>query len=279
MGYFTWAVKETPNMTSVSEEKSSQNHIQGLERGLAVLQAFDAERPNPTASELAEATQLARPVVRRILLTLQRLGYVATAGGRWTLTPRVLSIGQHYTATHALIELAQPHLVRLAERTGESATLATLDGNEVVYIARVPVRRVLSVTVAAGTRVAAHATSLGRVLLAWEPPGRAEQVITECGLPRLTPYTVTDPARFRDILAEVREQGWSMVVNEREEGLISLSAPIRDHDERVIAALASSTSTGRATPEEMREDVIPILVDTAKRISADLGNRAPSTRE
>lgn len=264
-------------MTSVSEDKSSQNHIQGLERGLAVLQAFDAERPNPTASELAEATQLSRPVVRRVLLTLQRLGYVATSGGRWTLTPRVLSIGQHYSVTHALTELAQPYLVRLAERTGETATLGTLDGNEVVYIARVPVRRVLSITVAPGSRVPAHATSLGRVLLAWEPAERIDQVITEYGLPRLTPYTVTDPDQFRDILAEVREQGWSMVINEREEGLVSLSAPIRDHDGRVIAAIASSTSTGRTTPERLREDVVPVLVETAKQISAELGNHQTLT--
>ena len=260
-------------MTPVSEEKSGQNHIQGLERGLAVLQAFDADRPNPTATELASATQLSRPVVRRVLLTLQRLGYVATSGGRWTLTPRVLSIGQHYTATDTLTELAQPYLMNLAEQTGESATLATLDGNEVVYIARVPVRRVLSITVAPGTRTVAHATSLGRVLLAWEPTKRIEQVITETGLPRLTAHTVTDPATFRETLASVRRQGWSLVISEREEGLISLSAPIRDHNERVIAGVASSTSTGRATPEGVREDVLPVLLETAKQISTELGHR------
>lgn len=198
-------------MTSASDERTGQNHIQGLERGLAVLQAFDAEHPDRTTTELATATQLSRPVVRRILLTLQRLGYVATSDGRWTLTPRVLSIGQHYTATHALTEVAQPHLMRLAEQTGESSTLATLDDNEVVYIARMPVRRVLSVTVAPGTRAAAHATSLGRVLLAWESTERIERIITESGLPGLTPYTVTDPVQFREILSTVRHQGWSML--------------------------------------------------------------------
>jgi IclR family pca regulon transcriptional regulator len=264
-------------MTSVSDEKSSQNHIQGLERGLAVLQAFDVERPNPTTSELAKATQLSRPVVRRILLTLHRLGYVATSGAKWSLTPRVLSIGQHYTVTNALTELAQPYLMRLAERTSESATLATLDGNEVVYIARVPVRRVLSVTVAPGTRVAAHATSLGRVLLAWERTERIDQVIADCGLPRLTPHTVTDPDEFRCLLGTVRKQGWSMVINEREEGLISLSAPVRDHSQQVVAALASSTSTGRATPDGLREHVVPVLVETANQISAELGYKTAST--
>lgn len=262
-------------MTSSGDEKSSQNHIQGLERGLAVLQSFDAEHPSRTATELATATELPRPVVRRVLLTLQRLGYVATSGGRWSLTPRVLSIGQHYTATHALTELAQPYLMRLAEQTGESSTLATLDGNEVVYIARVPVRRVLSVTVSPGTRVAAHATSLGRVLLAWEPAERIERVITETGMPALTPHTLTDPAQFREVLGTVRHQGWSMVVSEREEGLISLSAPVRDHHGQVIAAVASSTSTGRTSPEALREDVVPVLVETAQHISSELGNRAP----
>lgn len=259
------------NMTSVSDEKSGQNHIQGLERGLAVLQAFDAEHPTRTTSELATATDLSRPVVRRILLTLQRLGYVATSGGRWTLTPRVLSIGQHYTATHALSELAQPHLMQLSEQTGESSTLATLDGNEVVYIARVPVRRVLSVTVAPGTRAPAHATSLGRVLLAWEPAERIDRVLADSGMPRLTPHTVTDPAQFHDILATVRQQGWSMVISEREEGLIALSAPIRDHAGQVVAAVTSSSSTGRASPEGLREEVAPVLIDTAKHISAELG--------
>lgn len=262
-------------MASANDERSSQNHIQGLERGLAVLQAFDAEHPTRTTTELATATQLSRPVVRRVLLTLQHLGYVATSGGRWTLTPRVLSIGQHYTATHALTELAQPHLMQLAERTGESATLATLDGNEVVYIARVPVRRVLSVTVAPGTRAPAHATSLGRVLLAWEPAERVERVLAESGMPRLTPHTVTDPAQFHDILTTVRQQGWSMVISEREEGLIALSAPIRDHAGHVVAAVTSSTSAGRATPEGFREDVVPVLTDTAKHISAELGNHPP----
>lgn len=264
-------------MTSASDDakKSSQNHIQGLERGLAVLQAFDADRPNPTATELATATQLPRPVVRRVLLTLQRLGYVATSNGRWTLTPRVLSIGQHYTATHALAELAQPHLMRLAEQTGESSTLAALDGNEVVYIARVPVRRVLSVTAAPGTRAPVHATSLGRVLLAWEPAEQIDNVINATGLPKLTPHTITDPAQFRDILNGVRSQGWSMVVSEREEGLISLSAPVCDHHGDVIAAVAYSTSTGRASPEGIRDEIVPVVVDTAKHISADLGNHTP----
>lgn len=263
-------------MTNMGVHGSDRDYIQSLERGFAVLGAFDAARPNPTLSELAAATALARPVVRRILLTLQRLGYVETAEGRWRLTPRVLSIGQHYTASHALIETAQPHLVAMAEQAQESASLGALDDTEVVYIARVPIRRVLSVTATPGTRVPVHATSLGRVLLAWSPREQIDRIISEAGLPRLTPHTVTDPEQFRNTLSTVRKQGWSMVVSEREEGLISLSAPVRDASGNIIAAVASSSSTGRSTPERVREEVVPLVLRTADRISHDLGHHKPT---
>lgn len=253
--------------------ESDRDYIQSLERGFAVLLAFDAERPVMTLAELAAATRLSRPAVRRILLTLQRLGYVDGGGGRWRLTPRVLSIGQHYTASHALIEIAQPHLLHLAEQTNESASLAALDGTEVVYIARVPVRRIMSINVAIGTRVPVHATSMGRALLAWAPRPEIERVIDN-GLRAHTARTVTDPAEFRAALRTVRDQGWSLVVEELEEGLLSVSAPIRDRSGAVVAALASSTSSGRADSERLRTEVVPLLLRTAERISADLGNRA-----
>jgi IclR family pca regulon transcriptional regulator len=254
-----------------------RDHIQSLERGLAVLLTFDAERPNPTLAEIAGATGLSRPAVRRILLTLQRLGYVESGNGRWALTPRVLSIGQHYTASHALTEIAQPHLVALAEQTEESATLAALDGTDVVYVARVPIRRVLSVNVSPGSRVPAHATSLGRVLLAWAPPQVTDRVIAESGLPSLTPHTITDPGRFREALRIARTQGFSLVADEREVGLISASAPVCDHTGTVIAAVASSTSSGRSTQETVRAKIVPLLLRAATRISADLGNSSGSS--
>src|ERR671929_1402296 len=161
--------------------QGDRDHVQSLERGIAVLLAFDEEHPEPTLAELAQITGFSRPAVRRFLITLERMGYVRGSGGRWSLTPRVLTIGQHYTASHALIELAQPHLLRLAEQTQESASLATLDGDDVVYVARVPVRRIMSINVSIGTRVPAHATSMGRALLAWAPPAVGEQVVAESG--------------------------------------------------------------------------------------------------
>ncbi len=250
-----------------------RDYVQSLERGIAVLLAFDEEHPEPTLAELAQITGLSRPAVRRFLITLERMGYVRGSAGRWSLTPRVLTIGQHYTASHALIELAQPHLLRLAEKTHESASLATLDGDDVVYVARVPVRRIMSLNVSIGTRVPAYATSMGRVLLAWAPTDVVDSVLNRRPLRRITPRTVTDPSALRAELARVRSAGWSIVDEELEVGLLSAAAPVRDRTGEVVAALASSTSAGRSTRGELERNVVPLLVETADRITADLGRR------
>ena len=254
----------------VNGEGSERDHVQSLERGLTVLLAFDEDRVNPTLAELAAATGFSRPAVRRLLLTLQRLGYVANQGTRWSLTPRVLTIGQHYTATNARIEIAQPYLLRLAEKTDESASLAELDGEEVVYVARVPARRIMTINVAVGTRVPAHATSMGRTLLAWAGPDRINRFLDR-PLEACTAHTTTDPSALRAALAEVRRDGFAIVEAELEEGLLSASAPVRDHTGQVVAALASSTSTGRSTADRLRAEVVPLLVETAQALSSELG--------
>jgi IclR family pca regulon transcriptional regulator len=256
----------------MASDDGDRDYVQSLDRGITVLLAFDAEHPEPSLAELAQLTGFSRPAVRRFLITLERMGYVRSNGaGRWSLTPRVLSIGQHYTETHALIELAQPHLLSLAERTSESASLATLDGDEVVYVARVPVRRIMSINVSVGTRVPAHATSMGRVLLAWAPPVVVDGVLTGRPLRAVTPNTLTDLDDVRAELSRVRAQGWSIVSEELEIGLLSASAPVRDRSGEVVAALASSTSVGRSDAETLRRDVVPLLVDAADRLSASLG--------
>ena len=247
-----------------------RDHVQSLERGITLLLAFDAAHPEPTLAELAQLTGFSRPAVRRFLLTLERMGYVRNTGSRWSLTPRVLGIGQHYTESHALIEVAQPYLLQLAEATHESASLAALDGDEVVYVARVPVRRIMSINVSVGTRVPAHATSMGRVLLAWARPEQVDEVLGRRPLAQLTPNTVTDVASLRKALQQVREEGWSIVSEELEVGLLSASAPVRDRSGTVVAALASSTSVGRSSVEELQRDVVPLLVETADRISSSL---------
>jgi IclR family pca regulon transcriptional regulator len=249
----------------------SRDRIQSIERGFAVLLAFDAERSNPSLSEIASFTGLSRPAVRRILLTLQGLGYVEpTEGSHWRLTPRVLTIGRHFSAASALVSVAEPHMSRLVEKTQESASLSALDGNEVVYLARVPANRVLNVTASAGTRVPAHATSMGRVLLAAAPRDFVELYLKDPGLQPLTPHTITDPNQFRENLERVRRQGWALVSEERERGLIAVSAPIRDHSGAVVAALSSSSTTGRTSPGHIERFVVPVLTQIANEISDEL---------
>lgn len=249
-----------------------KDRIQSIERGFAVLLAFDAERSNPSLIEIATATGLSRPAVRRILLTLQHLGYVEPTGGsHWRLTPRVLTIGQHYATASALVSVSEPHMSRLVEETQETASLSALDGTEVVYLARVPAKRVLNVTATAGTRVTAHATSMGRVLLAAASSEFVESYLEDPGLQPLTPHTITDRDQFLRTLQRVREQGWCLVSEERERGLIAVSAPIRDHTGQVVAALSSSSSTGRTSPGHIERHVVPTLTRIAKDISTELG--------
>lgn len=249
---------------------NDRDHIQSIERGFAVLLAFDELSPSPTATEVAQRTGLSRPAVRRILLTLQNLGYVRAEGQRWVLSPRVLTIGQHFAATNSLVEVAQPHLLRVAERTGESASLAQLDGVDVIYVARVHARRVLSLNVDIGTRLPVHATSMGRVLAAWADAGAVERIIDEGGLPPLTSRTITDPIAFRDVLHQVRTDGYAIVDGELEEGFLSASVPVRDAKGAVRAAIAHSTSRARSTPDEVRRDVLPVLQEVALDIGSDL---------
>ncbi len=159
---FEGADRAYPQMKGHSVSENDRDYIQSIERGFAVLTAFDEKNPNPSLADLAAETGLSRPAVRRILLTLQKLGYVTGNNSRWSLTPRVLSIGQHFSASHALTEAALPRLLEIAEHTHESASLGVLDGVDVVYAARVPVRRIMSINVSVGTRVPAYATSMGR---------------------------------------------------------------------------------------------------------------------
>jgi len=250
-----------------------RDFIQSIERGFAVLHAFDDKDPNPTLAELASKTGLSRPAVRRILLTLQKLGYVASHGTRWSLTPRVLSIGQHYTSSHALVDSALPKLVEIAEHTSESASLGVLDGTEVVYAARVPVRRIMSINVSVGTRVPAFATSMGRALLAWSPRELVDQVLERTQFQRFTDSTIDNADDLRAELARIREQGYALTLAELEDGLITLAAPVFDTTGHAVGVLACSTSTGRHTPGSFRDLAAKRVVDCAERLSSELGYR------
>lgn len=244
--------------------------VQAFVRGLAVIRAFDAENPELTLSDVARRAGVTRAAAGRFLRTLQTLGYVRNDGRSFALTPRVLELGYSYLSALSLPEVAQPHLEALSRSVGESASAAVLDGAEVVYVARVPVRRIMSVGITVGTRFPAAATSMGRVLLAAASAPVRDEVLERVPLTALTPRTLTDPDALRHELDRVRAQGWARVDGELEPGLQSLAAPVRSRGGEVVAAINLSMTSGRYSEAEVAERLIPALLAAARAIEADL---------
>jgi IclR family transcriptional regulator, pca regulon regulatory protein len=244
--------------------------IQSLERGLAVIRAFDAEHPKLSLSEVAASTGLSRAAARRFLHTLVRLGYMRMEGSQFSLRPKILELGYAYLSSLSLPEVAMPHLEQLVEQVRESSSVSQLDGDDVVYIARVPTRRIMTVAISVGTRFPAYATSMGRVMLADRPDDWLDGYLASVTLVPLTSHTVSDPAVLRAELSAIREQGWALVDQELEEGLRSVAAPIRDADGRAIAAVNVSTHAGRRTVAEVVDDLLAPLLRTAQAIETDL---------
>jgi len=250
-----------------------RNFIRSLERGLAVLQVFSHEHPSLTLSETAALAGVTRATARRILLTLERLGYVRPDGRRFSLTPRVLRLGYAYLSSLGLWQIAEPYMEQLADLTHESCSAATLDGTSVVYVARVPAKRVMAISLSVGSRLPAYPTSMGRVLLAGLPPAELDEYFRQATLARLTPGTVTDPSRLRRILEEVRQQGFALVDQELEDGVRSIAAPVRGRDGRALAAVNVSGHAGRVTLEQLREEFLPHLLHAAKLIGDEAARR------
>jgi len=254
--------------------------VQSLERGLAVIRAFDAEHRMLSLSEVAAATGLSRAAARRFLHTLVHLGYMHNSGGRFALRPKILELGYAYLSSLTLPEVAMPHLEELAEQVRESSSVSELDGEDVVYIARVPTKRIMRVTINVGTRFPAYATSMGRVLLAAKPDDWLDKYLSSVKLRGLTDHTITSPAGLRQELHKIRGRGWALVDQELEEGLRSLAAPIRDAEGTVIAAVNVSTHAGRRSLESVVQDMLRPLLTTAERIERDLASaRTASRRE
>ena len=228
-----------------------------LEKGLAVIECFDAAHEKLTIADVARATELSRAAARRCLLTLTRIGYAEFDGKFFRLTPRVLRLGHAWLASSALPQLVQPFLERLSEETHESSSASLLDGHEIVYIARSAQRRIMSVGLSVGSRLPAFCTSMGRVLLAALPPDEARERIL-AGRPRaLTPHTVTEPERIMTALAAAREQGYSVVDQELELGLISMALPLANARGETVAAFNISGQVQRTSAEEMVAQFLP----------------------
>jgi len=254
----------------VTGEGRSADFVRSLERGLSVIRAFDAEHPELTLSEVARSTGLTRAAARRFLRTLVELEYVSTDGRLFALRPKVLELGYAYLSGLGLPEIALPHLENLVATVHESSSVSILDGADVVYVARVPTKRIMTVSISVGTRFPAYATAMGRVLLASRPGEWLESYLASVRLRPLTRNTIVDPVVLREELGLVREQGWSLVDEELEEGLRSIAVPIRRADGLVVAAVNVSAHVGRGDAVTIREDLLPHLTSTAEAIQEDL---------
>ena len=254
----------------------NSDFVQSLERGLAVIRAFGPDREHLSLSEVAEATGLTRAAARRFLLTLLQLGYVRSDGRKFSLRPRVLELGYAYLSGLSLPDVAAPHMEELVARLHESSSISVLDGQHIVYVVRVPTKRIMTVAISVGTRFPAYATSMGRVLLAALPPDELERYLAEAApLEPLTDRTVTDPARLRELLAQVAEQGYAIVDQELEEGLRAVAVPIRGATDVGTAAINVSAHAARVSMAALREQILPVLLDTVAQIEADLRASGP----
>lgn len=244
-------------------------YVQSLARGLAVIAAFDAEHPRMTLSDVARRADLSRAAARRFLLTLETLGYVRSDGREFSLTPQVMRLGFAYLSSQSLPDIAQPHLQDLSMQIEESTSVAVLDGDDIMYVARRATTRIMHVSIRVGTRFPAYVTSMGRVLLAARLDAEIDAYLARAQLVALTAQTITDPAALRERLEQVRELGYSLVDQELEVGLRSLAVPIRDRSGAVIAAANVSTSTF-ASPDRSVETHLDALRRTVASIESDL---------
>ena len=269
------------NDVSGLDSASGGDFVRALAKGLAVIECFDASSSLMTLSDVARRTKLSRGTSRRLLLTLVDLGYVGFDGKRFSLRPRVLNLGFAYLHSQDLWHLAQPYMVELVEQVHESCSVATLDGTDIVYVARVPTSaRIMSINLRIGTRLPAFATSMGRVLLAGLAKTELSRLLEQAApLPRYTPKTLTDSAALLREIEIVRKQGWALVDQELEAGLRSVAAPIVDANDRPVAALNIGTHASRWPIQKLTQEVLPRLKQTAASISALLksnrGNPGP----
>ncbi|WP_248964006.1 IclR family transcriptional regulator domain-containing protein [Sphaerisporangium perillae] len=257
-------------MTDAARHSRNTDFVQSLARGLAVIKAFDADNPRMTLSQVARAANLAPAAARRSLLTLAQLGYVAYQDGRYSLRPRVLGLGYRYLSRLSVRDVAEPHLEQLAAEVHESSSLSVLDGDDIVYVVRVSVSRIMTIGIGMGTRLPAHLTSMGRVLLANLPSDARERHLERVSLTQRTSKTIRTAGDLRAELERVRNQGWSIVDQELEEGLRAVAVPVRSGAGVVFAALNVSTHASRTSIDDIRRSLLPPLLAAAARIEADL---------
>ena len=257
-------MKNLPSATTRAAFTKSADYVQSLARGLQVLRAFNHDRRRSTLSEIAAQSGLARAVARRNLLTLQHLGYVATRDRHFFLTPRVLELGYGYLSSLDLPDLAREAMERLSQRVSESSSMGVLDGNEIVYVARIPVRRLMSVALGVGSRLPAFVTSIGRVLLAAKSDDALAGWLRHQAFRPITPHTLFKTKALKGEILRIRRQGYAFVSQELELGLCSIAVPIRSAQGEVVCGLNVSMRYSDEVRTIALKEMLPAL-QTAQR--------------
>jgi IclR family pca regulon transcriptional regulator len=250
------------------------SYVQSFARGLAVIKAFGADAPRMTLSEVATRTGLTRAGARRILLTLQNLGYLASEGREFFLTPKILDLGYAYLSTTPFWDPAEPIMEQLVAEVRESCSISVLDGTDIVYVARVPTSKIMAVSLGIGSRLPAYATSMGRALLAGLARAQLKHVLSASDIKAFTKFTVTDTKKLMSIIEVDRDRGWSYMNQELEEGLRSIAVPLMDRTGKIIAAMNVSGQANRNSEKTMIADFLPRLQQAADKINAALRLRS-----
>lgn len=255
---------------TISEEidaLTDPNFMTSLARGLAVIRAFSDQRRSLTIAQVSHKTGIPRAAVRRCLYTLKQLGYADTDGSTFSLKPKVLTLGYSYLSSTPLTVSALPFLNNISRALNESCSLAVLDENEVLYVARSATSRIMSVSLNTGSRLPAYCTSLGRAILAHLPPEAIDEYFGGIELKAFTNRTIVSAARLREVLAEVRENGYALVEEELEVGLRSIAVPVRGASGTVVAALNVGAQATRVTARQMKSEFLPVLLRGAQEMS------------
>jgi len=256
------------------EGRRADQFVGSFARGLSVIRAFGQDSGSMTLSEVAARAGLTRAGARRILLTLQSLGYVGCEERYFFLTPKILDLGYSYLSTTPLWHLAEPFMEEVVNQVHESCSASVLDGTEIVYILRVPTKKIMTISLSIGSRLPAWCTSMGRVLLGDLSPEALCSILDQSRIASYTSRTVTDRKKLEQIIREDHRKGWSLVNQELEDGLISISVPLLGRNGRVIAAMNVSGHSSRTTPTEMTRNVLPVLQQAAEKINAALRLRS-----
>ncbi|UTW08126.1 IclR family transcriptional regulator [Pseudomonas benzenivorans] len=255
----------------IAEFAGDPNFMASLARGLAVISAFQERKRHLTIAQISHRTDIPRAAVRRCLYTLMQLGYATTDGRTYSLLPKVLTLGHAYLSSTPLAVSAQPYLDRLSEQLHEACNLATLEGEQVLYIARSAIpQRLISVDLSVGSRLPAYCTSMGRVLLAALDDDSLRDYLNHAELQPKTSRTLHTPEDLWSCLQQVRQQGWCIVDQELEQGLRSLAVPVQDSAGHVLAAMNVSTHAGRVSVNELEKRYLPIMLNASRELSGQL---------